>query len=341
MSAVGPLWISEADVVEVMDLERSIGALEKGLVLEAGGRARAMAKTHVSWGDGHTLHSLGASFEGAGLVGVKSWAHTHGGASPMLMLWDSETGSLRALIEAFALGQMRTGAMSAVATRWMARPDATTLALIGTGKQAFTQVAAVAAVRPLRQVRIFSPTPEHRRAFVEKLVEKGLDFEVVEAGSVQEAVAGSHIVTLATRAREPFFMAALAQPGTHINAVGAITPERQEFTLDVFARAGWIATDEPAAAQRLSREFADYFAASPAAWAKVESLSAIVAAARERPAGCDLSLFKAMGLGTADVALAAEILRQVEDKNMGRRLDHPVRVQPRLGKLKVSEKDRR
>jgi alanine dehydrogenase len=325
-----PVWITEAEVAQSMDLRGAIAALERGLILEAEGRARTMAKTHITWGNGNTLHSLGGSLEGARLVGVKSWAHTTGGACPLLLLWDSESGGLRAVIEAFALGQLRTGSMSAVATRWMAAADASTMAVIGTGKQAMTQIAAVAAVRPLRQVRVFGPTTDRRVAFVKALSAAGWGFEVVEAESVLEAVSGSQIVTLATRAREPFLSAEMISPGTHLNAIGAVTPERQEFFPDVLARAELIVTDELSAARRLSRELTDYFADDASGWQAVRALSGIVAQGRGRAAGCDLSLFKAMGMGAADVALGAEILREVLTRGGGRALEAPTRVVPRL-----------
>lgn len=336
MSTSTPLWINEAEVVELMCLPQAIEALERGLALQAQGGAYNMGKTHVTWGNGHTLHALGASFHGAGIAGTKTWAHTAGGATPLLILWDSETGALRAVIETFALGQMRTGAVSAVATRWMARPDAATMALIGTGKQAMTQVAAVAAVRPLRQVRIFSPTPQKRRSFIDQLAAQGFDFEIVETASAREAAAGSAIVTLITRAREPFLHAHMAEAGSHINAVGAITPERQEFAQDVFERASFLAADDPAALAYLSREFMDRFGDPGAAWSVVQPLSRIVAEHRHRPADCDLSLFKAMGMGLADVALGLEVLEQASAGGSGRPLEFPKKVTPRLHRMQAA-----
>ena len=85
-----------------------------------------MIKTHVEWG-GSTLHAIGAVFPKMGICGTKTWTHTAGGATPLLILFDSDNGSLQAVIEAFALGQMRTAAASGVATRWLARPDADSL----------------------------------------------------------------------------------------------------------------------------------------------------------------------------------------------------------------------
>ncbi len=107
-----PLWISEAEVVAALHLGEAIDALERCLPLEADGQACSMAKTHATWGGGHTLHAIGAVMEGAGVVGTKSWAHTGGGATPLLLLWGTESGELLAVIEAFALGQMRTGGIA-------------------------------------------------------------------------------------------------------------------------------------------------------------------------------------------------------------------------------------
>src|SRR5207237_8443297 len=101
--------------------------------------------------------------------GTKTWAHTPGGATPLLVLLDATTGALKAVIEAFALGQMRTAAASGVATRWLARKDATEFAMIGPGKQALTQVAAVLAVRTLQRVRVVGRDVERRRQSAERV----------------------------------------------------------------------------------------------------------------------------------------------------------------------------
>jgi alanine dehydrogenase len=92
---------------------------------------------------GNNLHAIGAAYPQEGIAGTKTWAHTSGGACPLLILFSAETGNLLAIIEAFALGQMRTGGISGVATQWLAAPHADVLGLIGTGKQALAQLAAV------------------------------------------------------------------------------------------------------------------------------------------------------------------------------------------------------
>jgi alanine dehydrogenase len=324
-----PLWISEAEVVALMDMAGAIAALDRGLALEAGGGAQNMVKTHALW-DGHnTLHAIGATVPGAGFVGTKTWAHTEGGATPLLILFDSHDGSLKAVIEAFALGQLRTGGISGVATRVLAAPEADDMALIGTGKQAITQLAAVAAVRKLRRVRVFGRDAERRAAFVAR-VRRTLDLPAAEAASIEAAVAGASIVTLVTRATTPFLTAAMVTRGAHINAVGAITPERAEFAPDLLARCGVVAADNVTQVRNLSREFQEHYGADEAAWSTVAPLSALVAAGKARPASADLTMFKAMGMGISDLSLGIEIYRAASARSLGKKLPTPERATPRL-----------
>src|SRR6266542_3564031 len=93
-----PLWISEADVVSLMNLGEAINVLERGLLAEARGDAQNMVKTHATWDKGSTLHAIGAVFAKDGFAGTKTWAHTEGGATPLLILFDSDNGSLKALM---------------------------------------------------------------------------------------------------------------------------------------------------------------------------------------------------------------------------------------------------
>jgi ornithine cyclodeaminase len=225
------------------------------------------------------------------------------------------------VIEAFVLGQLRTGAVSGVATRCLASADAEELALIGTGKQAMTQVAAVAAVRSLSRVRVFSPNPDHRSAFVARLGGAGFGFRIGEARSVADAVGGCPIITTATRAREPFLDASMVARGAHVNAIGAITPERREVSADIVRRA-FVVADSPPAARRLAAELGEV--------TDIEALSQVVAEGRGRPTGADVTLFKAMGIGLADLAVAAAALERAEAQGIGRRFAHPEKAAPRL-----------
>jgi len=323
------LWISESDVVSMMDMGEAIAALETGLLAEARGDALNMIKTHVEWGNGSTLHAIGAVFPKAGFAGTKTWPHTRNGATPLLILFDSETGALKAIVEAFALGQMRTAAASGVATRWLAPAEAHEFAMIGTGKQAIAQVAAVLAVRPIRRIRVFSPNAERRNQFVARAREE-FAVEVVEAKSVREAAQGASIITLATRASEPILNADMVDRGAHINSLGAIVPSRAEVSADVLARSTQIVTDSIPQAQKLSRELIAFFGPRSSNWGSVRSLASVVASRSARAAGDDLTLFKPLGVGISDLSLGIALFNRALALGLGYRIPHPQRVSPRL-----------
>jgi alanine dehydrogenase len=327
------LWISEADVTSLLDMGTAMAALEQGLQLEARGEAANMTKTHVAWPRGN-LHAIGATFTGAGIAGTKTWAYTPAGSTPLLALFDTASGTLLAVVEAFALGQLRTAAASGVATRRLARPEARTLAIVGTGEQALPQVAAVAAVRPIDAIRVFGRDPERRAAFVRR-VEDELGVSASGADSVASAVDGADIITLVTRATEPFLRSAMAARGAHVNAIGAITPERAEFEPEILDRCDPIVVDSLPQVQRLSREFISYFERGRKAWSAVTPLSALVVRSLGRPEDADLTLFKSMGMGISDLSLGIHCYRQAAEHGLGRHIPHPQRARIRLRPVKA------
>ena len=287
-----------------------------------------MTKTLLQYGK-NNLHAIGGKL--GNLVGTKTWTHTQGGTCPLLLLWSAEDGSLVAVIEAFALGNLRTGGISGVAADAMARQDAKVMALVGTGKQALAQLGAMLAVRPIERLRIYSPREDSREAFAAKTRgEFGIEAEV--SASVGEACKGAQIVTLVTRADQPFLTAAMLERGAHLNAVGAIAPDREEFAQDVFARATLVAVDNLPGVQQLSREFMTRYASS--GWEEVMPLSVLVASGRKRTARDDVSLFKAMGMGISDLALGVELLKRARERGAGRAVPQPKKQKPRLARAK-------
>ncbi|HTA67901.1 MAG TPA: ornithine cyclodeaminase family protein [Bryobacteraceae bacterium] len=324
-----PLWISEQDVVSMMDMPQAIQALEKGLFAEARGEASNMVKTHAEWGSGSTLHAIGAVFPQAGLVGTKTWAHTEKGATPLLILFDSNNGQLKAIIEAFALGQLRTGSASGVATRRLAAENADEFAIIGTGKQAMPQLAAVVAVRPIKRIRVFG-RDETRRNLLVKRVTAEFGIETIPAASIEEAVRHVPIATIVTRATQPIVDGKMLDRGTHINAVGAIVPGRAEVAADVLARSTAVVADSILQAQKLSREMIEFFGPDSARWTSVTSLATLVASGRNRASTDDLTLFKSLGMGISDLSLGIELYQRATERGLGRSLPHPQKASPKL-----------
>lgn len=321
------LWISEADVVSVLDLPEAIAVLGAGFAAESAGRVLPLEKTMATFAGGGTLHALGAASGEpggpaglAGLAGVKTWAHTPGGADPLLLLFDAASGALVAAIEAFALGQLRTSATAGLATGRLARPDARHLGIIGTGKQALAQVAAVAAVRPVSQVRVFSRRPDRREAFAARVREQ-LGLSCAAVTSAAAAADGADVVTLVTRATEPVLTAPMVRPGMHINAVGAIDLARREFEPAILRQAT-VVTDSLSQARNLSAELREFFGppdnapdmapdSPPDGWRRLRALGDVVREGAGRSDPDQVTVFKGMGSGVADLAIGAEILARV------------------------------
>jgi alanine dehydrogenase len=150
-------------------------------------------------------------------------------------LADAESGEPLALVDSPGINPFKTGATGGVGVDALARPDASELALIGTGPQAAYQLLAVDRVRDLRAVRAFSPTTEHRRAFAGRMDER-FEADVSAVGSAAAALRGADIVVTATTAREPVFDTADLEPGTHVTAMGQSHPDRRELDAGTVAR---------------------------------------------------------------------------------------------------------
>jgi ornithine cyclodeaminase len=324
------LWLSEADVVSVIDLPGAIAALAEGFAAEAAGMAVPLDKTMATFaarGGGHgTLHALGGAV--GDLAGAKVWAHTPGGADPLLVLVDSGTGAVAAVIEAFALGQLRTAATAGLATDRLAAPGASVLAVIGTGKQALPQVAAVAAVRPITQVRVYSRSSANRDTFAARVRDE-LGLECSAVSSADTAVDGSDVVTLITRATSPVLTAAMVHPGLHVNAVGAIDLTRREFEPSILSGAT-VVSDSPSQARQLSAELRDFYGDSDSGWQTLRPLGAVVLAGTGRTDLTDVTLFKGMGSGIADLAVGAAVLDRVRGAGGGTTITRTGRAQPVL-----------
>lgn len=312
----GVLYLTEKDVVSVLDMPAAIDALQEMLVKQGHGQVKNVPKALGTWGDGSSMHALGSVMTEGGHCGFKTWVHTKSGGGSMFSLFDSATGRLLALIEARALGLLRTAAVSGVATRVLAPRDSRIAALIGTGPQAVTQLAALAAVQDLSEVRVFSPTPEKRQAFVDKLASR-YAFTLRNCDSLGAAMDGADIVTTITRAEEPFVTPSLLTTCRHINAVGAILPRKAELDQAVMQQADLIVVDDKENAVRGSRELRELLGPDVSSWTDVGVLSERLATGLKRPEGARLTVFKGMGMGMSDLAVATRVYERASQQGLG------------------------
>jgi alanine dehydrogenase len=327
--ASAPIWITEADVVGLISLPEAIDALEQTLALEAKDQAANLPKTHLMVAANDAMHALGASVAGEGVCGFKTWINVQGKSETTMTLFSTEDGTCLAVIEATALGQMRTASVTGVGTKRLAAAGANDMGIVGTGKQSLPQIAAVHAVRRLKEVRVSSRNRETRQKFAEHVTATlGIPTRAVE--TLEEAVTDTPLVTLITNSTEAFLTADMLARGSHLNAMGAIVPSRAEFTNDVFARADLIAVDSLRSVSDLSTEFRTHYGEDETAWKEVRTISSVIAGNQTRPDNADITLFKAMGMGISDLALAVEILKRARAANKGHKLPDRVKLPPRL-----------
>ena len=310
-----PLFISEEDAASLVGISEAIAALERAF---------------ASWGDQGTanlprqrapvgprfFNLMGASWAAGEVFGLKAYVDP----TYHVALYSSQDNRLLALIEANGISQLRTGAASGVATRLLANPDARRLGIIGAGKQAFTQVAAICAVRPIAEVRVFSRSPERRDASA-RLVENKLRVAARPSPSGEACAAEADVVVTITKSAEPVCRSEWLADGVHVNAAGANAATRRELDRALVLRAAVRATDDRRQAQTEAAEFIDLAAEGLLDWASVRELGEIAAGrAPGRRAPADITLFKSLGIGLEDVAFAQIVYERACEAGIGRAL---------------------
>jgi ornithine cyclodeaminase/alanine dehydrogenase-like protein (mu-crystallin family) len=314
------IWLTEEDVGQLVSINGAIEALRRQLPREVEGAAKNLPKMLAAWEPRSSLHSLGSLDVVRGYGGIKSWINTPNGAQAVYVLFDTNQGRILALMEAGMVGALRTSGISGLATSILAAPDADSLSIIGAGRQAMAQVAAVSTVRALRRIHVYSPTEANKLAFCNKLASR-FDAEIVPEPDLESAARAAPILTLVTRARTPFLTASMLRPGVHLNAVGAIIPGFAEFEQAVFARLDTIVVDSVLNAKQGSTELRQYFGEDDAAWASVQTLGGLLASGQYVYHRTRISCFKSMGMGLSDLATATVAYEQARKFGRGRPIE--------------------
>ena len=252
-----------------------------------------------------------------GVLGLKAYTVAAGRARFHVLLYAAASGELLAFIEADRLGQLRTGAASGVATRYLARPDASVAAVFGAGNQARTQVEAVARVRDLTEIRVYSRSEERRNAFCAEMSGR-TGLWIVPAASPEAALAGAHIVTTITTSTRPVFDGSLLEPGMHLNVAGSNSLLKQEVDEATITRADLLAVDCLAA---VPLEAGDLLAPLQKGTLYPEALVELgrIVAGRHtgRTTPEQVTLFKSHGAPLEDIALATKAYARAVERGVG------------------------
>ncbi len=221
------------------------------------------------------------------------------------------------------LGELRTGAVAALATKYMAKAEAASIGIIGTGREGRAQLEAMCTVRPIRSVKAYSRTEERRNGFATEMSGK-LGIEVTPVGTAVECVRDADIVITITSTSTPVLEGAWLQPGMHINAIGATSLIRRELDEDAIRRSERIVVESREQAQEECGELIYASERGLLRWHRVHELSQIVSGAVPGRAGPDeITLFDSLGVASEDVAAAAYVLQKARERNMGREVDIP------------------
>ncbi|MSQ94577.1 MAG: ornithine cyclodeaminase family protein [Gemmataceae bacterium] len=314
------LLLNEAEVRSLLTMEMALEAVEEGLrklaLDEAMNIPRARTQT-----DHAMLHVMSASAKTLGAMGYKAYTTSRKGADFHVGLFDSKTGELTALVQADYLGQVRTGAASGIATKYLARPEASTVGIYGAGKQARTQLLAICKTRAIKHILVFSRNEETRGDFCAEMAPL-CECSVEPASRPEDAARDRDIVITATSSRDPVLAGDWLAAGTHLNVIGSNFLAKAEVDIATIQRAQLIVVDSKDQALVEAGDFRHAIDSGVLHWKDVRELGAVIAGREPRRSDASqITLFKSLGLAIEDIATAAKLVAKAKELNVGRWID--------------------
>ncbi len=314
------LLLTEADVKGLLTMPMALTAVEESFRRLATGSAIVHPRQRLHIPGKSYLHYMAAADATGGYMGLKIYSSAKEGLRFIVPLFNVTTGDLAAIIEADFLGQVRTGAASGVATRWMAREDAGVVGIIGTGLQARTQLEAIAAVRKLGDVRVCGRDANRREKFVAEMAAQ-LRVPVRSAANAEEAVRDADIVITSTTSTNPVVEGRWLKKGTHINAIGANFPQKRELDAEAVERCDVIVVDSREQSKLESGDLIQVFGQDDMRWSRVAEMADIVTGktpGRTNPE--QITLFKSNGIAIEDIVVAGQIYELARQRKIGREI---------------------
>jgi alanine dehydrogenase len=304
------LYLREDDVAALLSPADVVPVIEDCFRRLAAGEVANRPRARLAFAGG-ALALMGATDEGIGYAGTKSYAATPNGVAFVVVLF-SRRGETVAVIEANRLGQLRTGAASGVAAKHLAREGASELGILGCGFQAETQVACVrAAVPSISRVVAFCRTEERLEAFCREVGAEA-------AETHRDAADGMDVVVTATTSRDPVLRGEWLKAGALVCAIGANDPRRRELDNVVLERASFVCCDSLEQARIESGDLIEPIESGVLDWLEVHELQEVVAGeVRGRSSADDIVLFKSNGLAAWDVAAAAAVVDRARERGVG------------------------
>jgi len=313
------LFLDEQQVTALLSMDAAIAAVEDALTQQGLGTAVNNPRTRVRLPNGQ-LHMMGAALPSRAVIGYKAYTAFKGQVRFHVMLYSTETGELLAMLQADRLGQMRTGAATGVATKHLARDDAHTVGIFGTGWQARAQLEAVCAVRPIQSIRAYGRDATRRQTFCREMSAQ-LRTSVEPAESPDMAVKGMDVVITSTSAREPLFDGRWLEAGVHVNAIGSNALIRREIDDTTVRRSTLIVVDSKEQARLECGDLLGPLERGLIHWEQIRELGEVVAGfIPGRRQASDMTLFESHGLAIWDLAAGMAVYDAAQAQGVGREL---------------------
>jgi len=314
------LLLRESDVEQLLTMPVTIDLVERVHRDYSTGKASDVPRERTRVPKAG-LHILQGAVPSANIFGYKAYTSSREGIRFLVYVFSAEHGSLEGVIEANFLGMMRTGAAGGVAAKWLAREDARTAAIFGSGWQARGQLEALAAVRRLERVKVFSRNAEKVKGFCDAMRAK-LSLEVVPAASPDDAVKGSDIVVTITTSATPVFDGESLAPGTHVNAAGSNSLLRQEIDEATVRRANPVVVDSRPSAMKEAGDLLPALEKGRLHAGALTELGEVIAGTRPgRTSREQITLFESQGMAMQDLIIGAELVRLARERRIGEEID--------------------
>lgn len=313
--------IYEEDVKRLLTMEDTLNIVEEAFLSQGKGTSinRERTRFHIPGKGNMQLMSGVCHYQQ--VMGLKVYTAFRGSVRFLILLFSTETGDLLGVIQADHLGKMRTGAASGVATKHLAREDAHTVGMIGSGGQAFSQLEAICRVRTIEKVMVYSRRSEPKLDFCKEMASK-LGIEVLPVDMPEKAIAESDIVVTITNARDPVLYGKWINSGVHVNAAGSNSLARKEIDHELVRLCNLIVVDSRKQARS---ECGDLLVAAERGvvqWDTLTELGDVVAGkVSGRLSENQITLFESQGLAILDVATAVRIIQLANEHGMGEEIN--------------------
>ena len=320
--------LTESDVKAVLSMDDLIATMATALEAFSTGGVLQPVRTVIPADGDHGLFATmpafltgGTQAMGAKLVTVFESNGTRGLPSHLasILLLNPETGALQALLDGRYITEARTAAVSAVSSKYLARPSSSSLAIIGSGVQAKSHLEALARVHPIKQASIWSPNAERLQRFVDGCADAPC--KVVAAESAGAAIIGADLIVLVTSSSTPVLESGWVKPGAHVMSVGACRPTQREMDPALVARAR-LFVDSRAAALKESGDIVQGIAEGRFTEDHIVcEIGDLVHGAEGRTSDRQITVFKSLGLAVEDVSAAQLAWQRAAERGIGVELE--------------------